>query len=129
MEKAELEKLNPNIEYHPPNFDWEKARAKGLVLAQALKEYFPDLSVDNHVQDATYHLAIQLGRASIRLSNFSNLLAVIGEENLSDEEVRLIQNISEGFGYKFIPWKVLGEPFSKRGRFNGDVVHQLFDYK
>lgn len=83
---------------------------------------------DENVQDATYHAGIFVPPTEVRLSNFGCLVTIVGEELLKREVNDRVIQIVECCGYTHVPFRLFGEPFVTRERFNGDLFNQLFDY-
>ena len=124
----DLATLNPRCEYAPAGFDYAVAMSHARTLFELVRQSFPEALLDNEVQDATYHAGISVSGGEIRLSNFGGLAVIISEERLAPETLSRLVSVIESVGYTYVPFKIIGQPFLTRERFNGDLFTQLFDY-
>jgi hypothetical protein len=129
---AYLGGVNPRCDYAPPDFDFIAAAREARTLHQRfLAEFGPGVSFDGDggVQDASYHAGIYIPpHGEVRLSNFDHLATITREDCIPQPALSRIIRIVEASGYTYIPFRLFGECFDSRDRFNGDLFNQLFDY-
>lgn len=81
------------------------------------------------MQDATFQAHINIRPyGSVRLSNFADLAAVLGEEKFPVDVLEAVIAALERHGYRYVPFAVFGLPFEEHERINGNLFNQLLDY-
>jgi len=128
--KAELEAVNPAMEYAPSDFDYSLVRKRALALTKSLSNSLGlSLKCGGGIEDATFHSEIRLTQSSsLRLSNFCDLAVILGEETLTSEDIALIDECLIKSGYRLVRFTMFGSTAKEKERFNGVLFNQLFDY-
>lgn len=121
--------LNPICYGYPAAFDYRAEQSRAEALAASLKEIFSDVRLFTGEQDANFYATVGFDCGAVRLSLFEKLAVILHEETCSADVVADVSERIEACGFTFVPWRLFGEPFGTRKRFNGDLFNQLFDWQ
>ena len=127
-----LATVNPSCDCYPSDWDFAAATREGRALHERLQsEFGSNVSFDGDggIQDASFHAEIYIQpHGGVRLSNFDQLATITWEERIPQPVLSRIIEIVQECGFTCVPFRLFGESFETRDRFNGDLFNQLFDY-